>query len=334
MELVNTTAFAAERLVLQDRAGRDVLVALAKCTYAVTARGLEIADQQLPVQLGDTFHGEPGASSTALESDAVPWKPGTDIVALGHAWAPRGQARELDVELAVGPVRRALRVFGERRWSEAAGAVTITPPLPFERVPLVYERAFGGADQRAPDPRDHEVEPRNPVGVGLVAKRSRGSLDGAPLPNLEDPAALLREPGDRPEPAGFGFIGRGWQPRAALAGTYDAAWSAERAPLLPDDFDERFHNGAHPRLVSRGHLRGDEEVRLVNLGPGGVARFQLPGQAPRITVTVGEVSEPLALAFDTLILDVDARRATLVWRGRRPLLQGELLRVRRVRVEA
>jgi hypothetical protein len=333
MELVNATPFAAERLVLQDKAGRDVLVAVAKCTYAAGPRGLRIADEQLPVQLGDTFHGEPGASSTALESDAVPWKPGTDVVAIGHAWAPRGQARELDVELAVGPVRRALRVFGERRWSEAAGAVTLTPPLPFERVPLVYERAFGGADLSAPDPRDHEVELRNPVGVGLVARRSR-ALDGTPLPNLEDPAALIGDPGDRPEPAGFGFIGRGWQPRAALAGTYDAAWSAERAPLLPDDFDERFYHGAHPRLVSRGHLRGDEEVRLVHLGPGGAARFRLPGAAPRITVTVGDASEALVVAFDTLILDVDALRVTLVWRGRRPLRAGELLRVRRVRVEA
>jgi hypothetical protein len=240
----------------------------------------------------------------------------------------------VDVHVAVGPVKRTIRVFGDRRWSQLMGAPRPSSPGPIEDIPLIYERAFGGQDASPEDPRDHEGEPRNPVGVGLVARRSRARIEEIPLPNIEDPAALIEDPRDRPEPAGFGFIGRGWQPRASYAGTYDAAWAARRAPRLPEDFDERFYSGAHPRLCTQRHLSGSEEVLLVHAGPGGALRFRLPGARPAVRVTVAEARDTLEMAFDTLILDADALRATLVWRGRRPLRGDDLLRVRRVAVDA
>jgi hypothetical protein len=58
--------------------------------------------------------------------------------------------------------------------------------------------------------------------------------------------------------AGFGFISPHWQPRAGLAGTYDASWQASRAPLLPVDFDRRHLNAVSPGLVAPGYLRGGE----------------------------------------------------------------------------
>jgi len=42
----------------------------------------------------------------------------------------------------------------------------------------------------------------------------------------------------------FGPIGRHCKPRVQLAGTYDDSWTEDRMPLLPDDFQERFHNAA------------------------------------------------------------------------------------------
>jgi hypothetical protein len=56
----------------------------------------------------------------------------------------------------------------------------------------------------------------------------------------------------RPSPAGFGPIACHWQPRVGFAGTYGDAWVANRLPLLPDDFDDRFFQSA-PGISN--HLR-------------------------------------------------------------------------------
>jgi hypothetical protein len=334
MELTNETPFVAERVVLQDKDGRDVLVAIVKGTYVILTSGVRLAGEQTPIQLADTFHGEPGRSSTALESDLAPRKLGTDVVVLGHAYAPRGRARELDVSLAVGPLRRSLRVYGDRFWTEVMGAAALTSPEPFERMPLVYERAFGGLDATAEDPRHHEREDRNPVGLGLRARRSRGTGEAIRAPNIEDPAQLITSLDDRPEPAGFGFIGRSWQPRAGFAGTYDEAWLKDRSPLPPKDFDDRHYSAAHPRLVSRRHLNGDEPVVLLNASPGGTLRFQLPAVRPHVEVTLGNELCPLEMAFDTLIVHADEERVVMVWRGSRVLGKKDLVRVKRVRIQA
>ena len=39
-------------------------------------------------------------------------------------------------------------------------------------------------------------------------------------------------------------------PRVTFVGTYDERWRSERCPLLPSDFDERYHSGAHPDLIA------------------------------------------------------------------------------------
>src|SRR5208337_4822029 len=95
--------------------------------------------------------------------------------------------------------------------------VAITPPEPFERIPLVWERAFGGWDRSHADPAKHTCEPRNPVGTGFRQKHGHPE-EGVRVPNLEDPRYPSRHYGDAPPPAGFGFTGPSWQPRAAFAG--------------------------------------------------------------------------------------------------------------------
>ena len=64
-------------------------------------------------------------------------------------------------------------------------------------------------------------------------------------------------------PAGFGPIARHWEPRVRWAGTYDKRWQRTRKPLLPDDFDDRFHQCAPEDQQVDGGLIGGELVELL-----------------------------------------------------------------------
>lgn len=334
MELTNTTPFAAERVVLQDKSGRDLLVVVVKCTYSIDERGrLQPAEKQVPIQMADEFYGEPGESSVQYESDLAVQKVGTDVVLLGHAYAPKGKATQVDVFLKVGPIQAKARVFGDRRWDKVLGLTRITPPEPFEKIALVYERAYGGKDFTAPDPKHHESEPRNPVGRGFRAKKSKASIEEIFLPNLEAPAHLIGNIDDRPEPVGFGFVGRHWQPRVRYAGTYDEAWTKNRCPLLPEDFDNRYFNGAHPRLVSSRFLEGNEPVEVFGASLKGLLRFTLPGRRPTVSVSIEEERSVLELNFDTLLIEPDASRISMVWRGSRDIYN-RLYKVKKIEVAA
>ena len=125
-------------------------------------------------------------------------------------------------------------------------------------------------------------------------------------------------PTDRPPPAGFGFYHRAWQPRAAYAGTFDEAWRVNRSPQLPQDFDYRYYNGAHPDLQAKGYLRGDESVELTHLTPEGHLEFDLPGVVPICSLRHKSNVETVRLNLDTVFIEPDERTFCLVWRGRSP----------------
>ena len=333
MELANKTEYTGGMVLLQDRDGRDLLVVIVKCAYFYNGSGDPIpAPEQVPVQMADSFYGNPGESSVRYESDLVPHKTGTDVVMLGNAYAPKNVARELDVSVRVGPLYKVCRVFGNRRWGTSLGMLSISDPDPFDRMPLIYERAFGGMDLSSPDEKEHESEKRNPVGCGFMASKSRRDAEQIPLPNIEDPRALIQTAQDRPQPAGFGFIGRHWQPRVTLAGTYDKKWMEERSPLLPLDFNERYFNGAHPDLIYGKYLQGGEPVEIVNASPGGPLRFFLPGKKPGIEIVSTSLERiRLEPVFDTLLLEPDQSRFVITWRASKTVYR-ELHKVACVRV--
>src|SRR4029079_407151 len=116
-----------------------------------------------------------------------------------------------------------------------------TKAEPLMPTPLKYEKAFGGSDKTHADAKQWKFEPRNPVGTGLIGNSQRPDFTAVPLPNLEDPAALLSFYLETPAPAGFGFIAPTWEPRKRHAGTYDQTWQDTRCPLLPADFSPRFY---------------------------------------------------------------------------------------------
>jgi hypothetical protein len=317
---VNLTPFAAEPLLLSDERGGDVFTCVVKATFVLHQQrdgtSLAVADEQVPACLKPVHYGEPADSSIKYDSDAALTKLGSDVVLVGHAYAPQAGARYADVSLAVGPARSTVRVFGDRVWSTALGRWAPSLPEPFEAMPLVYERSFGGWDRSSPNPAHHEFEPRNPVGVGFVSKKHGTPREGAPLPNIENPYELIGSPMDRPAPVGFGFIGAHWQPRASYAGTYDDQWKNRRMPLLPDDFNRRYYNAAHPTLALQGFLSGGEPVEIVNASPRGVLRFLIPVFQPFATVrTIDGGTQRIGMALDTVTVNPDEDRLFLVWRG-------------------
>jgi hypothetical protein len=319
--LENETPFAFDMMGLADEEGRQLLLLVVKATYDLGGSGLKLAEEQVPVSWSGEAWGTPGESSDKYEPEGAFFKPATDVVLVGHAYPPQKGATEGLVALQVGPLKKTVRVVGERTWFRSLGHIAATKPLPFEKLPLTWERAFGGWDRT--DAAKPAFEPRNPVGTGFRAS-PRHFEEGLKLPNLEDPAEPLRELGQRVTPVGFGFTSPHWQPRAKYAGTYDEGWNKTRKPLLPKDFDRRFFNAAAPGLVAPGYLKGDEPVIISGASSRGRLTFPLPGQAaPTLTLEVegmGEVKPPMRL--DTVILDTDAERILLLWRGQVVLAEG------------
>jgi hypothetical protein len=217
-----------------------------------------------------------------------------------------------------GFARRVL-VFGDRRWQKAKGGLQPSPPEPFARMPIAFDRAFGG-------PRFGP----NPAGIGHHDPMRPGPV---PLPNLEDPEQILRTPKQSPPPAVFTPIPLAWKDRWAEA--------HESGLCLADTLSlTRFQ--AAPPAQQLAFLRGDEPFAITGLS----ARHPtLEGTLPGIfgrafALWRGGRFEEVPLRLDTALFDVDAMTLQLVWRGalpvvdeRAPEVQGLYLLADKVGVE-
>lgn len=316
-EIDNLTPFSVTPLFLTDNELRPVLVPLVRATFAIQPDGkLSVHEKQMPPQLAGVFWGDPLKSSYKFEPECAFFKPATDVALIGHACATKPGTTELQVGLRIGALQKVVRVTGDRNMSRTLGSWRVSSAEAFDRIPLIYERAFGGWDRSDADPLQHRFEARNPVGTGF--RRSSGSsADDIVMPNIEDPSQLFTYPGETPVPAGFGFTGPSWQPRVAHAGTYDEAWNASRKPLLPKDFDSRFFNAASPGLTATGFLAGNEAVLIANASVRGRLAFDLPGvAAPSCACELrNRRHHTIETQLDTVIIDTDEHLVHLLWRG-------------------
>lgn len=315
MKLDNQTPFECERYAIADKEGNDLVLVVIKGTYDFDNKGvLSISDKQEPVEMADLYYGEPGETSIRYAFDFSFDKTATDIALIGHAYAPGLNARESYVRLMVGKLVRLVKVFGDREWKKRMGFLTKTAPEAFDRIPIIYERAFGGVDKTPKNEKHHEAEQRNPIGVGFRAKKGKLPKEGTKLPNFEDPDKLVKNITDRPPPSGFGFIAPSWEPRLKYAGTYDKTWQEKRMPLLPDDFDSQFFNAAHHALVYPGFIEGNESVEIAGASPMGTIRFDLPGITPQCVIEEEEET-PVPMNPDKVFFDMDRHQLILVWSG-------------------
>jgi hypothetical protein len=228
-------------------------------------------------------------------------------------------AHRVRASLRVGPMRKQFDVVGNRVWRSDMFGTAATEPEPFTVMPISYDTAFGGLDNLNSDPAEHEASLSNPIGRGFFPKSRGSQIDGKPLPNTEEPGKPVGSPRGTYTPMGFGPIGRAWQPRPQYAGTYDQDWIDNVFPFLPADFDDRYYQSA-PLDQQLDHLRGDEEVALVNLTPQGETVFHLPKRDVPVTFYLKNYEEKqVDTACDTLIIEPDLGRFMMVWRATLPL---------------
>lgn len=331
MDLINATRMTVGYTLGLEPSGRELLVVVVKGTFrfpqgAEPATHFALHEEQLPLVMADTFTGKPGASAPQYEVDFAPRKPLCDILLLGEAHAPGGRpATRVDVGLRVGNWQKRFTAVGPRHWDCGLATLRSSSPEPFITQPISYDVAFGGVDQAHDDPAQHAAFMENPVGRGFHKHLRRDWVDGKPLPLTEEAGQTVTDPQGRYRPMSFGPVGRGWQPRAGFAGTYDDAWLKNHFPFLPPDFDNRYFQAApadqQVQLDTFG--AGPVEVVMSNLTPEGVTRIAIPQLAAPVHVFPkrGE-REDFNATLDTIVLEPSERRFTLTWRVARPLRTG------------
>lgn len=306
----NQTPFLAERTIVVDLNGERHWVVVVKGTFDILPDGRTVrAEEQVEPKVGPEYNGEDGVSSLRYEQDLIASKPQTDVLVNGHAYTPDGRpATSVNVGLQTPLGTKAILVHGDRVWERSiSGLVAPSSAQPFVKMPIVYERAYGGFDQTDPDPTKHRLDARNPVGTGLFTARAHRA--GKLLPNLEFPGKSVESAG----PAGFGALCGHWKPRDDYQGTYDAHWLEHRKPLLPKDYDPRALQCA-PLDQQMPHLRGGERFGVFNMTPGGgTLGFALPKHYFALTTFIGRRQLEHRCTIQTVIIEPDVPRVIVVW---------------------
>jgi hypothetical protein len=199
-----------------------------------------------------------------------------------------------------------------------------------QRVKLCWTLAAGGTVLGL-DPPEPACHPDNPLGIGMLDESRSAADRDYPASQIEAPDQPLEQARGTAIPAGFGPVSPWWRSRQRHAGTYDAAWQANRHPLLPENFDEHFWQAAAPGMVIEPWLEGDERITLGNLTAiQPVFETALPGI--RLVLRVhrpGEHYEDRELALDGVHFDLrdDALDCFITWRVHFPLNEATLARL-------
>lgn len=301
-----------------------------------------------PLLRADLYHppGDPETCSVLREEECAPYKVATDVVLLANAHAPGGRPTErMTVGVEIAGHQKLLTVTGDRRASHRDTAAPVfTDPAPFTVMPIVYERAYGGADLVS-KPDMPFYYPRNTVGRGVALSNVHEAVEGLELPNIEDPDDALTPErvvigeasrwNGQPLAQGLGWFRKTWYPRCSFVGALPPYVDAntrmreEGLGLVPEgqialgrafrlpSFDVRFNTGASLGLAIPEVPPG-ASVRLARLTPEPFLRFSLPTAWPRIAIDIGKGMTELPCALHALVIDVEARRADMIWRGAQP----------------
>jgi hypothetical protein len=322
MEIINATRMVAGYAMGMEPSGRELLVVVVKGTFRIPLESgarLALHEEQLPLLMSDTFHGEPGLSAPKHEIDFSPRKRSCDVLLNGSAYAPDGRpTQRVDVGLQVGSWSKSFAVVGDRVWYDAGG-VRSSDPAVFTSMPISYDCAFGGVDLRHEDPAEHAAYMPNPSGRGYHKHLLPDWLQSTPLPNTEEQGVAVELPDGAYRPMSYGPIGRHWEPRYRYAGTYDQRWKDTEFPFLPSDFDERYYQAA-PLDQQLPVPLGEQRVCLSNLTFDGRREFTVPHfEAPIAFFPKLGKREDITAACDTIVIEPDLGTVTLTWRVARPL---------------
>ena len=259
MEPLN--AMPDQQSALATRQADRSLTLITKRTYRIAAdEAAEVAGEQIPLLHDVTLDPERGYLRDDL--DLCVQKHRTDVVVQCAAHAPKGRAvSTLEASVSVGNHSKRILVLGDRCCRYSAGQLRFEDPEPFESMPVIYTRAYGGSDEPVRLELDERVRAlqaytqlnirqlnlgmylRNPVGLGYVIREGEG-MDGLRLPNLEDPDERLTPENlavkdanrwyRQPLPACFDWLPYEWFPRCAHLGHTFGAGQREDLPRPGD----------------------------------------------------------------------------------------------------
>ncbi|AUX31572.1 MULTISPECIES: DUF2169 domain-containing protein [Sorangium] len=262
--------------------GQRYITIIVKASFAFTPGAAMWRTEPQEILRAEVHHGKNPARSVRFTGDLAPYLGRADVLFTGDAHAPPGaQVLSLPVRLAV---------FG------ASGCaldkrLLVRDGKPFQRMPLVYEKAVRGANGCD-----------NPFGV-----------------DPREREAIVVDPQDPARPAGFGPIARAWPARKRLLGKNRREALEGPNAEIPAGFDWSYFQAAPPDQQI-DFLRGDEWIVLENLHPAaprlemrlpsarGVARIE------GLAASAASGGQILELRADTLRIDGAEQRCTVVWR--------------------
>ena len=314
--------------------GKPILSVLAKKTYCITPGKLIPSDKQIPMVQSDVYEdpGNPCYCEVESETDLVAFKLTTDVIVKGRVFSPSGKrAYFLDCSVKAGPLHKTVRVYGNRRVkSKGLRGLSICDPQPFTEMELGYKHAYGGV-AAAKNGTLYPYLP-NPIGKGLNFKGGYGDPESIEVPNLEDPLSpvtadniVLPKPKNwisAPKPSSFGWTRRNFYPRYTLAGVSPEQLQSAQGALeancnIKPGFDFRFYQGASEGLWGEA-LKGDEIVEMQFFDKDNqLLQFQLPGEIPVIKLDTGNGLGELSATLQTVIIDMNCKLLSVVWRGLR-----------------
>lgn len=297
MKFVNDTGLPARLFRSEYKRNELLAIAVVKATHRLDEEaGLGPADESGPEPTEAPVETELGI----VPCDRVPYKQGTDVWITGTAHTPLGvpEAAML-VALGVADEKRELLVVGDRTWTDD---LRPTRPVPFERMPVVYARAFGGASTTE---RGALPYADNPDGRGFAFEKS--AAPGTPLPNLEWPDQRIQRWSDRPTPAGFAAI-------KETSGLHLArAIESDSASMAGPKFKPGIFNAAHPRLVFSAVPPGTP-IRLSGYRPDRALAFSVPRLSLAALIRLGSREHRLPLRLDTIGIAADDNTVQLTYR--------------------
>ncbi|WP_119841639.1 DUF2169 domain-containing protein [Salinibacter ruber] len=289
MDLVNKTPLAAD-LAVGSPPGQErrIGAVLAKATYRLESpRSLALETQEpMPLLQED----EETNLGLRPRDDLVRDNGAFEVILLGMAYVP-GQTLSpaTMVTMRLGRVERQLLAVGNRRWeSKGLGGTVMTDPEAFARMPMTWEKAFGGSVEVLVDEGSvvEVAHPQNQKGKGfdaLAAAEGLGKALDAPsgyptldyereLPNLEDPNARIGSPDDEPRPTCWATVpmGSGLHSMRVTENMDGDEMTSEQ--LIQQD---RLLYRAHPDWVIERPPAG-ATLSLTNATPDGHLEFDLP----------------------------------------------------------
>jgi hypothetical protein len=318
--ILNQTPLSARLEPYRDLTGRPHVLVIAKATWRLDTGRLMPAEQQVALNLqplrkplgelaldeiqlraiGDRKH----LDIVWLDHDLSPPKPAFDVLIAGHVTAPPNHSGpSVRAEVRIGRHKATVEAHVPRYWKSGLLGYSSAPLAEnARRIPITYAVADWSA--------------------GFPLERGNDKIQL--LPWLKQPGASSSRTRHASHPAGFGFWPENAAHRHCHAGTYDDRWRRERMPDLPQDFDARFYNTAHPDLQLPNAPSPDTAIRLVHLAAVPVLSTRMPDLplAVQTTTASGSVQPAVAMKPDTLIIEPDQNRMSVVFRALLPTADG------------